>query len=80
MAEAQVELQMLETSLWRNRRCLAVCTIVAISNMQYGLDTSSVGALQAMPGFLKIFGYEDPNAPGGFGIDVSFGLSHFLLL
>jgi hypothetical protein len=71
MAESPFEVQMVETSLWRNRKCLAICCIVAISNTQYGLDTSAVGAFQAMPGFLKVFGYEDPNQPGGYGIDVS---------
>lgn len=39
--------------------------------MQYGIDTAAVGGLQAMPGFLKVFGYEDPTSPLGYGIDVS---------
>lgn len=42
-----------------------------MANMQYGLDSSAVGALQVMPGFLKIFGYEDSNSELGYGIDVS---------
>ncbi|KAI3323485.1 general substrate transporter [Xylariaceae sp. AK1471] len=60
-----------ETSLWANRKCLAICAIVAIANMQYGLD-SVVNGFQAMPGFLKVFGYPDPNQPGGYGIDGTF--------
>ncbi|KAI1751996.1 general substrate transporter [Xylaria castorea] len=61
-----------ETSLWANRRCLLICAIVAIANMQYGLDSAAVGSLQAMPGFLKVFGYPDPTQPGGYGIDGTF--------
>jgi hypothetical protein len=51
-----------------------MCAIVSIANMQYGIDTAAVGGLQAMPGFLKVFGFEDPSSPFGYGIDVS-GLS-----
>jgi hypothetical protein len=47
-----------------------LCCIVAMANMQYGFDTSAIGALQAMPGFLAVFGYEDPNSSLGYGIDV----------
>ncbi|KAI8635416.1 general substrate transporter [Xylariaceae sp. FL1651] len=61
-----------ETSLWANRKCLLICAVVAIANMQYGLDSLVVGSLQAMPGFLKVFGYEDPTQPGGYGIDGTF--------
>lgn len=61
-----------ETSLWANRKCLIIACIVATANMQYGFDSAAVGALQAMPGFLKVFGYEDPSSPLGYGIDVSF--------
>lgn len=60
-----------DTSLWANRKCLLMCAIVSIANMQYGIDTAAVGGLQAMPGFLKVFGYEDPTSAFGYGIDVS---------
>lgn len=42
-----------------------------MANMQYGFDSAAIGALQAMPGFLKVFGYVDPTSPLGYGIDVS---------
>ncbi|KAF2865262.1 general substrate transporter [Massariosphaeria phaeospora] len=58
-----------ESSLWANRKCLLICCVVSIANMQYGIDTAAVGALQAMPGFLKVYGYEDPTSPLGYGID-----------
>ncbi|KAI1162551.1 general substrate transporter [Nemania serpens] len=61
-----------ETSLWANRKCLLICAIVAVANMQYGLDSAAIGGLQAMPGFLKVFGYPDPGQPSGYGIDGTF--------
>ncbi|KAI0469906.1 general substrate transporter [Xylariaceae sp. FL0804] len=61
-----------ETSLWANRKCLLICATVAIANLQYGLDSAIIGALQAMPGFLRVFGYPDPSQPGGYGIGGTF--------
>jgi hypothetical protein len=42
-----------------------------MANMQYGFDLAAVGSLQAMPGFLKVFGYPDPSSDTGYAIDVS---------
>ena len=42
-----------------------------MANMQYGFDLAAIGSLQAMPGFLKVFGYVDPSSSTGYGIDVS---------
>ncbi|KAK3345815.1 general substrate transporter [Lasiosphaeria hispida] len=61
-----------ETSLWANRRCLAICAIVAMANMQYGLDSACLAGIQAMPGFLKVFGYENPAVNGGYAIGRTF--------
>ncbi|KAI1412546.1 general substrate transporter [Hypoxylon sp. FL1857] len=61
-----------ETTLWANRKCLFICAIVAIANMQYGLDSAAIGSLQAMPGFLEVFGYRDPSQPAGYAIDGTF--------
>jgi hypothetical protein len=61
----------LDTStLYENRKCLLICSAVAIASMQYGIDTAAVGGLQAMPGFLMVFGHEDRGSPLGYGIDV----------
>ncbi|EKG10332.1 General substrate transporter [Macrophomina phaseolina MS6] len=60
------------TSLWANRKCLLICSIVSIANMQYGLDSAAIGGLQAMPGFLVVFGYPDPTAAGGYAIGGAF--------
>lgn len=35
-----------ESSLWANRKCLFICCIVSIANMQYGFDTAAVGGMQ----------------------------------
>ncbi|KAK1777252.1 hypothetical protein QBC45DRAFT_394477 [Copromyces sp. CBS 386.78] len=58
------------------------CALVSVANMQYGLDSACLAALQAMPGFLKVFGYPDPSAPGGYGIGHTFQqlVSSFLTL
>lgn len=64
-----------KSSLWANRKCLLICSAVAIASMQYGIDTAAVGGLQAMPGFLMVFGYKDSTSSIGYGIDVS-SLNH----
>ncbi|KAF2250952.1 general substrate transporter [Trematosphaeria pertusa] len=35
---------------------------------QYGIDFSAIGGLQAMPGFLEVFGNKDPSSPIGYNI------------
>ncbi|KAL4886713.1 general substrate transporter [Aspergillus karnatakaensis] len=57
------------TTVWQNRKCLLLCCLVSMANLQYGFDLAAVGALQAMPGFLRVFGYEDPGADIGYAID-----------
>lgn len=47
-----------------------------MANMQYGFDLAAVGSLQAMPGFLKVFGYPDPSNDTGYAIDVNIHLHH----
>ncbi|KAK0714117.1 general substrate transporter [Lasiosphaeria miniovina] len=64
--------QLPETSLWANRKCLIICSVVAIANMQYGLDSACLASLQAMPGFLIVFGHPDAKAAGGYAIDPTF--------
>ncbi|KAK3361814.1 general substrate transporter [Lasiosphaeria ovina] len=64
--------QLPETSLWANRKCLLICSVVAIANMQYGLDSACLASLQAMPGFLIVFGHPDAKAAGGYAIDPTF--------
>ncbi|KAK3303816.1 general substrate transporter [Chaetomium strumarium] len=49
-------------------KCLAACTLMSLCPFQYGLDFGLIGGLQAMVGFLRVFGYEDPSLPGGWNI------------
>jgi len=55
-----------ETSLWQNRKVLACCILIALCNGQYGFDTASIGGLQAIQGFLAVYGFREPS--GIFGI------------
>ncbi|KAL4924048.1 general substrate transporter [Aspergillus undulatus] len=64
-----MENNMPTTTLWQNRKCLFLCSLVSMANLQYGFDLAAIGALQAMAGFLKVFGYPDPNAEGEYAID-----------
>jgi hypothetical protein len=41
-----------------------------IANMKYGIDATAVRGLQAMPGFLVMFRYEDSKSLLGYGIDM----------
>ncbi|KAI1329521.1 MFS monosaccharide transporter-like protein [Xylariaceae sp. FL0255] len=48
---------------------LLTITFVALSSFQYGLDFGVIGGLQAMVGFLQIFGKKDPLSPTGWNLD-----------
>ncbi|KAB8261240.1 general substrate transporter [Aspergillus pseudonomiae] len=63
------ELSISTTTLWQNRKCLFLCSLVSMANLQYGFDLAAIGSLQAMPGFLKVFGYPDPGSETGYAID-----------
>ncbi|KAK4225298.1 general substrate transporter [Podospora fimiseda] len=61
-----------QASLYSNRKCLLICALISLANLQYGLDTITLSNLQAMPGFLLVFGYSSPSLPSGYGIDRTF--------
>ena len=48
----------LTSSLLSNWKCLAACTLVSMSPFQYGIDFGAIGGLQAMRGFLEVFGLD----------------------
>ncbi|OAL43340.1 MFS monosaccharide transporter-like protein [Pyrenochaeta sp. DS3sAY3a] len=48
--------------------CFAACALVSICPFQYGLDQGVIGGLQAMPGFLQVFGHADPASPFGYNL------------
>jgi SP family sugar:H+ symporter-like MFS transporter len=35
-------------------KAIVACSIVAMCQFQYGLDSTLIGGIQAMPGFLKV--------------------------
>ncbi|KAK6384203.1 hypothetical protein LTR65_009775 [Meristemomyces frigidus] len=51
-----------------NWKCLAACILVSMSPFQYGVDFGLIGGIQAMIGFLRVFGYADPELPIGWNI------------
>jgi hypothetical protein len=52
------------------RRILFICSLIAWGGFQYGFDNSAISGLQAMPGFLAVFGYAAPELPLGWNISV----------
>lgn len=56
------------TKVRSNWKCFLIATAMSLANCQYGYDAAAVGGFQAMVGFLKVFGYEDPKAKIGWSI------------
>ncbi|KAL2022954.1 hypothetical protein VTK56DRAFT_4169 [Thermocarpiscus australiensis] len=55
---------------WKSHwRCFIACGIIVLSPFQYGVDFGLIGGLQAMPGFLKIYGHRAPETAIGWNID-----------
>ena len=51
------------------------CFVVSALAMQYGMDLVIINGAQAMRGFLKVFGYPDPDLAVGYGITSQFQLA-----
>ncbi|KAK3313205.1 general substrate transporter [Apodospora peruviana] len=49
-------------------RFMWVTILAGCALLEYGFDKGIVGSFQAMIGFLKVFGYEDPRVPAGWNI------------
>ncbi|KAI6254478.1 hypothetical protein MCOR27_010748 [Pyricularia oryzae] len=54
-----------------NWRVFVACGIIILSPFQYGIDFGLIGGLQAMPGFLKIFGHPAPHLLPKIGWNLS---------
>ncbi|KAM7212209.1 general substrate transporter [Rhypophila decipiens] len=69
-------------TLGAHLRFVWVTLLVACALLEYGFDKSIVGSFQAMVGFLKVFGYEDPRVPSGWNIEAvpQQIISSFMLL
>ncbi|CAK7200470.1 hypothetical protein SEUCBS139899_003166 [Sporothrix eucalyptigena] len=52
------------TGMREHWKCLAACTLMSMCPFQYGVDFGLISGLQAMTGFLKVFGYEIPGVDG----------------
>ncbi|OJD30472.1 mfs sp sugar:h+ symporter [Diplodia corticola] len=57
-----------DDSLWAHWKMLAACLLITMCPFQYGLDFGLIGGLQAMPGFLAVFGHKDPTVAIGYNI------------
>ncbi|KAF2183949.1 general substrate transporter [Zopfia rhizophila CBS 207.26] len=49
-------------------RVFAACAVMTMSPFQYGVDFGMIGGLQAMPGFLRVYGYRTPKSPTGWNL------------
>ncbi|KAF2689657.1 MFS transporter [Lentithecium fluviatile CBS 122367] len=57
-----------DTGVKDNWKCIAICLAMSLANCQYGYDTATISGFQAMPGFLKVYGYPDKKAKIGWNI------------
>ncbi|KAI1611804.1 general substrate transporter [Exophiala viscosa] len=53
---------------WHHWRSFVYCSIACLGGLQLGIDLGAIAGMQAMPGFLKVFGYPDKTATFGYGI------------
>lgn len=58
-----------ETPFASNWKCVVICIAMSLANCQYGYDTATVAGFQAMVGFLKVYGFEDPTSARGWNIE-----------
>ncbi|KAK4937700.1 hypothetical protein LTR10_021710 [Elasticomyces elasticus] len=59
---------LVKEGFWRHWRAFLYCSIACLGGLQLGLDLGSIAGMQAMPGFLMVFGYVDKTATFGYGI------------
>ncbi|KAI0022614.1 MFS monosaccharide transporter-like protein [Xylariomycetidae sp. FL0641] len=57
-----------ELGMREHWKALLAMSLVSLSSFQYGVDFGIVSGLQAMPGFLHVFGERDPTTPLGWNI------------
>ncbi|KAF2262924.1 monosaccharide transporter-like protein [Lojkania enalia] len=54
---------------WRDhRRLILACGVMILSPFQYGIDFGLIGGLQAMVGFLRIYGYQTTKTAIGWNL------------
>ncbi len=50
------------------KRVIFICFLIALGQFQYGYDSAAIAGFQSLPGFLQVYGYEDPTNPIGYNI------------
>lgn len=55
-------------SLRANWKCALACVLVSLCPFQYGLDFGLIQGIQAMVGFMEVFGYREPRSPTGWNL------------
>jgi sugar porter (SP) family MFS transporter len=66
-----ITLKITRDSWLENKKGILICIMINMVNFEYGLDLGMVNGFQAMGGFLKDYGYQDPDLPGGYGISTT---------
>ncbi|KUJ18697.1 general substrate transporter [Mollisia scopiformis] len=56
------------TTFWEEKRVILICFFIGFAQFQYGYDSAAVAGFQSMAGFLRIFGYPDPEITIGYNI------------
>ncbi|OAA57110.1 General substrate transporter [Niveomyces insectorum RCEF 264] len=59
--QESVDSQKDDTGMKDHWKCLAACTLMSMCPFQYGIDFGLISGLQAMDGFLEVFGQLVPN-------------------
>jgi len=75
-APDQVELDRVDTAataedkygIKAHWKCLAACTLVSMCPFQYGTDFGLIGGMQAMVGFLEVFGHRSDQTAIGWNL------------
>ncbi|KAF1949731.1 MFS transporter [Byssothecium circinans] len=57
-----------DTGVKANWKVILMCLGMSLANFQYGYDTATIAGFQAMPGFLKVYGYRDKKTKIGWNI------------
>ncbi|KAK1752331.1 general substrate transporter [Echria macrotheca] len=57
-----------DDSLKAHVRLVWMSLLASCALLEYGFDQGIISSFQAMVGFLKVFGYEDPRVPSGWNI------------
>jgi len=57
-----------KSTLMENKKALLICCLIAMAPFQYGIDFGMISGIQAMVGFLQVFGYKDPASPLGYNL------------